>query len=473
MTLSGGYVDRNDGSGTGRGAGSLFGANATVTRAPNDRVSYRVSAGYFTSDAFARPTGRIPVIDDPRQPGQTVGGALYPLDSGTTAVGTGFANRGTSQPKFDVRVDQELSDATLTYAGGVAGTEGLVHSGIGPFDIQRGSYLGYGKVTYTRGDLRLQFFTNILDGQAPNLLLPDPATGRSLQLDFKTQTYDGEIGHAVVLGNRHRLSYGGNVRQNNFDVPLAPLGEDRLEVGGYLQDEIFWDRFRLVLGARVDKFGHLSNPKVSPRLAFLVKPAEDHSITLSYNRAFRAPSVMNNALQTSIVSPVDLSTLAPLLPPGLQPAVAQPFPLVVGAVGSDIPIGGMPQDELTEESLTAYEVSYAGVLPRGTTLGGSFFVNRRDDAINFTPLPPSLDPYTAATPPPGWRLPPVVLTQLAQFWDLPAPHRVHLPESGADPPDRRGAVARAAGLTGGGRVHQLLVAVRTGDPGQSEFVSAV
>ena len=415
VTFSGGYVDRYAGSGVGLGAGPLFGANATATRAPSDRLAYRVSAGYFTSDAFARPTGRIPVIDDPRQPGQTVGGALYPLDSGTTAFGTGFANRGTSQPKFDVRVDQELSDATLTYAGGVAGTEGLVHSGIGPFDIQRGSYLGYGKVTYTRSDLRLQFFTNILDGQAPNLLLPDPATGRPLQLDFKTQTYDGEIGHAVVLGNRHRLSYGGNVRQNNFDVPLAPLGEDRLEVGGYLQDEIFWDRFRLVLGARVDKFGHLSNPKVSPRIAFLVKPAEDHSITLSYNRAFRAPSVINNALQTSIVSPVDLSTLAPLLPPGLQPAVAQPFPLVVGAVGSDIPIGGMPQDELTEESLTAYEVSYTGVLPLGTTLGGSFFVNRRDDSINFTALPPTLDPYTAATPPPGWRLPPVVLTQLAQF----------------------------------------------------------
>ena len=62
VTLSGGYVDRNDGSGTGRGAGSLFGANATVTRAPNDRVSYRVSAGYFTSDArrlvLRQPAGR-------------------------------------------------------------------------------------------------------------------------------------------------------------------------------------------------------------------------------------------------------------------------------------------------------------------------------------------------------------------------------------------------------------------------------
>ena len=66
VTLSGGYVDRQDGSGTGLGAGSLFGAKATVTRAPSDRLAYRISAGYFTSDAFARPTGRIPVIDDTR-----------------------------------------------------------------------------------------------------------------------------------------------------------------------------------------------------------------------------------------------------------------------------------------------------------------------------------------------------------------------------------------------------------------------
>ena len=414
VTLSGGYVDHNAGSGAGLGAGSMFGVNATVTRAPSDRLSYRVSAGYFMSDAFARPTGQLPVIDDPRQPGQTVGGGFYPLDSAAAGFGRGFANRGTSQPKFDVRVDHELSDATITYAGGVAGTEGIVHSGIGPFDMQAGTYLGYGKVNYTRGALRLQFFANFLDGKAPNLLLPNPATGMPLELNFKTQTFDGEIGHSAFLRNRHRLSYGGNVRQNNFDITLAPLGEDRFEIGGYLQDEIFWGRFRLVLGGRVDKFGNLSDPKFSPRIAFIVKPTEDHSVTLSFNRAYRAPSVINNFLQTNIVNPVDLSGLAPLLPLALQPAVAQPFPLIVNAIGSDLPLGGMLQDELIEESLTAYEVSYAGVLPHGATLGGSFFVNQRDDSINFAALPPSLDPYTPENPPPGWRLPPVTLGLMAQ-----------------------------------------------------------
>ena len=135
-----------------------------------------------------------------------MGGAFYPLDSAVAAFGTGFANRGTSQLKFDVRVDQELSHGTLTYAGGVAGTDGLIHSGIGPFDMQPGTYLGYGTLTYTRGGLRVQFFTNVLHGQAPNLLLPDLATGRPLQLDFTTQTYDGEIW--TVPGSRWGSRWG-------------------------------------------------------------------------------------------------------------------------------------------------------------------------------------------------------------------------------------------------------------------------
>ena len=92
--------------------------------------------------------------------------------------------------------------------------------------------------------------------------------------------------------------------------------------------------FRLVLGGRVDKFDNLSAPKFSPRVVFIVKPAEDHSVTLSFNQAYRAPSVINNFLQTGIISLVDVSGLSPLRPAPLRPAVAQPFPLLVNAVGS-------------------------------------------------------------------------------------------------------------------------------------------
>ncbi|MCY4121377.1 MAG: TonB-dependent receptor, partial [Acidobacteria bacterium] len=389
----------------------------------------------FRSDAFPRPTGRIPVVDDPRVPGETVGGALYPEDR-SSAFADAFANRGTSQPKFDVRVDQDLADGRISYSGGVAGTEGLVHTGVGPFDVQRGSYLGYAKVGYERGNLRAQVFTNLLNGGAPNLLLPDPDTGQPVHLGFGSQTVDAEIGHSTFVGQRNYLTYGGNVRRNTFDITIGPDAADRLELGAYLQDEIFFDRFRLVLGGRVDKFGNLAKPVFSPRVSFMMKPGVDHSVTLSYNRAFRSPSMINNFLDMQVVQPVDLSGLAVfrpflplLLPPSLPPAAAQgavrqleqqldqttaqPFPLVVRVAGSDVPVGDMARIGLTEESLTAYELSYTGTFGQRTTAGAAVYLNRRDNLISLVPLPTDIDPYTARNPPPGWLLPSQALSFMA------------------------------------------------------------
>ena len=402
VSIQGGFFDRDAGSGVGKGVGKLFGANATVAQAPNSIWSYRVSAGYFNSDPLPRPTGTIPRIQDPRDPTQFVGGASYPSDS-TGAFGTAFENEGTSQPKFDARVDQEISGGRITYQGGVAGTSGIIHTGIGPFNIQPGSVMGYGKVNYRKDALKVNFFTNLTSAEAPNLLLPNPATGQPLQLNFSTQTCDFEVGDAIRAGTRQVFSVGGNVRRNNFDITIAPTAENRTELGAYVQDEIFFDKVRLTVGGRVDKFGNLDDPVFSPRLAAVFRPAGEHSVRVSFNRAFRSPSVINNYLDIAIVNPIDLRAVG----------IAQPFPLVVKAIGSRLPLGSTPQADLKEESITAYEVAYTGSLPGGTTLGAAFYVNDRDENINFVQLANNADPYTAANPPPGWPLPPAVLTLLA------------------------------------------------------------
>jgi len=409
-SISAGAFGRNAGSSEGKGPGGIFGSNASVARIVNNRWSYRLSAGYFGSQAYARPSGTVPTITDPRDPSATVGGAAYPSD-GAGAIGTAFTNTGTSQPKFDARVDQELADGRVSYAGGIGGSSGIIHTGIGPFDIQRGSYNGYGRVGYNKGALKLNAFTNFINAEAPNLLLAGP-TGVPLQLNFTTQTYDFEAGDAFPLGRYNVLSVGGNARRNNFNITIDPNAENRTELGAYAQDEVFVNRFRFTLGGRVDKFGNLSDPVFSPRLAATFKPTANHSVRVSFNRAFRSPSVTNNYLDIDIVVPTDLSKLAPLLPAPAKPLVAAPFPLTVGAVGSRLPIGTIPQNELVEESLTAYEVAYDATVRR-TRFGAAFFVNDVDNQINFSQLPNSLDPYTAANPPPGWLLPPSILTSLA------------------------------------------------------------
>jgi outer membrane receptor protein involved in Fe transport len=393
--VTGGLLDRDFGASEGEGMGGSYGAALSIARAPSERWSYRISGGLAHSDALARPSGTIPVSTHPLDPTEVVGGGTYPP----------YENSGTTQPKLDLRLDQDLGqDTQLSYTAGVAGTTGVFHSGVGPFELESGSVMGYGRVGFRKGRFRASAFANILDAEAPNRILQDPRTGDFVLGIFKTKTYDLEAGHSVLIGKHQVVTFGGNVRHNNFDISIAQQSEDRDEGGLYVQDEIFYGRFRFSLGARVDKFSILDDAVFSPRLTAMFKPGPDQSLRISYNRAFRAPSVINNSLIIETVTPVDLSPIGPLLPPPLQPAVAQPFPLIVQVVGNP---------DLREEELTAYEVGYTGKVGPNTTASAAYYINDRNDSINFVSLAPNEFPYTASNPPPNWPLPPSILTVLA------------------------------------------------------------
>ena len=124
-------------------------------------------------------------------------------------------------PKFGNIVITKFMNSVM-YAGKKSVAEGIVYTGLGPFDIQAGSYMGYAKMNYARQGLHVSAFGNFVDAEAPNLLLTDPATSRPLQLNFSTQTYDIEAGNVQTIGARQILNYGGNVRRNNFDLTIAP-----------------------------------------------------------------------------------------------------------------------------------------------------------------------------------------------------------------------------------------------------------
>lgn len=374
MTMTFGGFDRQVGS-SNPGAGSLFSIDGSHAQAVNDRVAFKVSAGYLTQDPLSRPTGAIPnSFQTPYPP---------------------FNNTGTQQPKVDARLDYDLADGrgTISVSGGYAGTEGIIHSGVGPFDIKQGSGLTYFSTRYTKGARRIAFFTNMLDGNASNLLTVNP-TGNRLVLDFDTKTFDFEAGDTRVLGKRHVLTFGGNYRRNTFDISLAPDGQDRNEGGAYVQDEIFLsDRFRWVIGGRVDKFTSIQNAVFSPRTTLLFKPQRTQTVRLSFNRAFRAPSFINNNINTALINQLNLGSINPLL-------AGQVFNFPIAATGNT---------SLKQETMTAVEVGYTGVVRNRATLTAAVYWNTTDDAIFFS----QATRYTAAAPPPRWPLPPVVLELLA------------------------------------------------------------
>ena len=366
VSLRFGQVDRTPHGGT-FDAGSLFSVHATHAAALDDRFAFKVSAGYLTQEPFLRPSGNLPGTSTPYPP---------------------FTNKGTHQPRLDGRIDYDFADTRqkLVIAAGLAGTQGIMHTGLGPLDIQDGASLKYGRITYTRDKLKLQMFVNDVDGQGP-FLLQMGTDGSPLTGTFANQAYDVEFSNLNLLRTRHLLSYGGNFRHNNFALSLAPRGTTRNESGAYVQDEIFLsEHFRWMVGARVDWFDVLHKPVVSPRTAFLVKPAANQTVRLSFNRAFRAPSFINSYFDTTFLAQVDLGA-------------AGVFQAPVSAVGNL---------DLREERLRAYEIGYSALLGR-FRLDAAFFFNRTRDTVLFT----QTESYTSANPPPQWPLPPAVLDLLA------------------------------------------------------------
>ena len=339
----------------------VFYVNGSHAEAINDRWAFKLSAGYLTQDPMPRPTGTIP----------NVFGTPYPP----------YLNEGTSQPKFDGRVDYDMAGGgTVTFSGGIAGTEGIIHSGIGPFDIANDTRLAYITARYQNAGRRIAFFTNLFDGGGINLLTRG-ATGVPLPLDFDTKTFDIEASEVRAIGTRNVLTFGGNFRRNTFDISIAPAGDDRNEGGGFVQDEIFLgDHFRWVVGGRVDKFSSIDDPVFSPRTTFMVKPDAAQTFRVSFNRAFRAPSFINNHIATTVLNEVNLSALSPLL--------AQ-FVFPIRAVGNP---------DLRQETMTAYEIGYTGVIRNRATVTAAVYWNVIDDGIYFTPNAF----YGAASPPPTW-----------------------------------------------------------------------
>lgn len=374
VTLGGGWFDRSGGEASSD-TGSLYYLNASHAQAVNDRWSFKVSGGYFKTDPLARPSGTIP--NDFHTP--------YPP----------YANLGTEQPKVDGRVDYDSPDGKhhWSFSGGYAGTGGTFHTGLGPFRLEDNARGSYAKVDYRTGGWWIKSFVNLWHGEATSLLSVGPL-GDPLYLNFDDRSWDIDIQKTQSLHTRHTLTYGGNYRHNWTSITMAPGAEKRDMAGGYIQDEILLSQhFRWLVGGRLDKYNVPENPVFSPRTALLIKPTTDQTFRVSYSRAYRAPSLFQNYLETYVANRINLGLF--------NPALAGRFYF--------FPITGLGNLDLEAQTLDAYEVSYSASLASGRAhVGAAFYLtNSRNDMILT-----QTGSYTSQNPPPNWPLPPFVLDAL-------------------------------------------------------------
>ena len=387
------------------GAGDFGTLYGNITHAgANDRFGYKVSGGYYEQDPFNRPTGVIPGTTGPTNPF----GTPYPT----------FENQGTKQPKANVRFDFDQNvDSTWGIDVGYAATDGIMHSGIGPFDIATGAAMSSIKVNWSKRAARATFFVNSLDGDASNLLSRD-LSGQPIQFAFKSDTYNLDFSNTKVIGSNNIFTYGATARSNEFDLSIAPAGDSRDEYGVFVQDEILiGEKARWLIGARWDDIDPIGSV-VSPRTSLLISPNPHHTFRLSFNRAFRAPSMINNFLDITIINeagqfapppfppgiPIDPNAvLAGLVDAGLAPP-GVPCPFILSTCTpffyNIFPVDAVGNPLATEEQLDALEVGYVGQFDNGMTFTISVYHNETSDALDFF----QSGAYTSLNPPVNWPL---------------------------------------------------------------------
>jgi outer membrane receptor protein involved in Fe transport len=313
------------------------------------RTSYKISGSFLEQDPWPRDN----LLPD---------GTPFPF-------GYTYKNEGTRQPKLDGRVDTDLDpSSTLSLRAGYGGTTGIFHSSVGPFLIQRGAHVGYGEASWTHGATEVKAYVNQLDGDAPNLL-------NGLPFSFLMTTYVADGTSRTPIGAHQLLIYGASARANRFNLSIAPGHSSRNDEGVFAEDIVsVTPRLELNAGLRVDHFDLLGTV-ASPRASIVVQPRPNHAIRLSANRAYRAPTLVENYLDISIPNAV-------ILPP------ATPFFFYTQAVGNP---------DLKRESSDALELGYSARL-RNFYVDAALYRNTVKNNVTFFPS----EFYGPADPPPGW-----------------------------------------------------------------------
>jgi outer membrane receptor protein involved in Fe transport len=340
------------------GAGERGTREAALTWADStERFSYKLSASYFEQDPWDRdnllPNG------SPMPP---------------TVV---FENRGARQPKFDARIDWDRDPKKVwSLRGGITGAYGLTHSSLGPGEFAPGSYASYLQLDHSVSDTDFKVYWN-------RFYAPYRIVLFGLDENAVNDSYAAEVTHHQSAGNHQALAYGGSINLDRFDVTIAPAERRRVNAGAFVEDRIELGRTtNVVAGGRVDKFD-TTKAVFAPRVGLTFSPDAQgkptkQAIHIAYNRAYRAPSLLENFVD------VNLPAVVPLNPP---------FYFVQQALGST---------SLEMEKQDAVEVGYTLELNSRATIFATVYDQLITNKIWFLPV----SFYGPSAPPPGWPLDP-------------------------------------------------------------------
>lgn len=262
--------------------------------------------------------------------------------------------------KFNVQTEYQLpKESKLTVSGGLVDSNRFD----GPLQSltlnSTTPALGYAHAVYEGQNFFVRMFWNSWNDT--NLSQTNPLLANFITVfdrnfsrtwNFHANTYNVEAQHTLELGTMNRMIYGINYRLNTLSGSIIDGDNHENRLGIYLQDE--WkvsQAVTLVAGARYDLDTFIHNT-ISPRVALLYKPAEDHTFRFGISVAYRPPTLLETYFDARIVTPV---------PP---------------------PIVSHGSKNLDPEQIVSYEAGYQGwYFKHRLTVRASLFYNHLSDLI--------------------------------------------------------------------------------------------
>lgn len=284
LTLAGGQQDIKLGS--FRHAGTRGG-----------RIGYKISGQYYTGDEF-----------EYRDPEEVMARTLAIQEGAlpdTLKIGRrDFAVRNLSMNgALEIR---DVGGGTLTFNSGLTRGDNIEITPTGAAQVNN-ARMGYGQIRYRRGRLFAQTYANLLNSGSSYFL----RTGERFR-DVSRMVV-AQVQHYSLPSSRLQLTYGldgfytlpegeGTVNGRNED------SDNVAEIGSYLQAD--WDVrswAKVVGAARVDYHDRLGRTTFSPRAALVLKPEPNHTLRVTFNKAFVTP--LPNDLFSDLLGRRDVFTL--------------------------------------------------------------------------------------------------------------------------------------------------------------------
>jgi iron complex outermembrane receptor protein len=260
------------------------------------------------------------------------------------------------------RLDYQLADGSIfTAAGGITVVENdVIVTGIGRLNVLKG-VRPWGQLNYSSKHLFISAWgqSRTTPGDIYSL-----ASGGKLIENSTLYQIEGQYNYSFFQ-EKLRVVVGASQKIGHVDMEETAMEgtRDYTITGGYAQLEYKpLDQLKFVATGRVDRTTY-EEARFSPRFAAVWSFLPNHSLRVSFNKAFLLPSISEYFLRV-LAGGVDLSSLA------------------INNPGELTPIYAVGNTELVPERIEGFEVGYKGIFLDNKlfiTLDG--YVNKVEDFI--------------------------------------------------------------------------------------------